>query len=63
MLTNKMDELTVVALFLALFPSFSLSDSDCSPDFMVSSNHASNDEKFELKDVILNAHLIGNNFK
>ena len=58
MLTNKMDRLITLTLFLAWLPS---SFSRCSPEFMASSNHASNDDdKFELKDPTTNAHLIGN---
>ena len=58
MLTNKMDRLITITLFLAWLPS---TFSRCSPEFMASSNHASNDDdKFELKDASTNAHLIGN---
>ena len=58
MLTNKMDRLITLTLFLAWLPS---TFSRCSPDIIASSNHASNDEdKFELKDPTTNAHLIGN---
>ena len=58
MLTNKMDRLITLTLFLAWLPS---TFSRCSPDIIASSNHASNDDdKFELKDPTTNAHLIGN---